>query len=64
MKNVLLVEDDKDISDLLEIHLADLDCKITKLFDGESGLDAALNNSYDLIVLDIMLPKLNGLEMN
>jgi two-component system alkaline phosphatase synthesis response regulator PhoP len=63
MKSVLVVEDEKDISDLLEIHLADLDCKVTKLFDGEAGLDAALNTNFDLIVLDIMLPKLNGLEI-
>jgi DNA-binding response OmpR family regulator len=36
---------------------------VTKASDGEAGLKSALNNTYDLIVLDIMLPKLNGLEI-
>jgi DNA-binding response OmpR family regulator len=63
MKNVLVVEDDKSISDLLEIHLTDLNCKVTKIFDGEKGLKDALSEQYDLIVLDLMLPKLDGLEI-
>jgi len=63
MKNVLVVEDDKSISDLLEIHLTDLNCTVTKAMDGEEGLREALNKNYDLIVLDLMLPKLNGLEI-
>lgn len=63
MKSVLVIEDDKVICDLLEIHFIDLDCKVTKSFDGESGLNQALNNYYDLIVLDIMLPKLDGMEI-
>ncbi len=63
MKRVLVVEDDKAISDLLEIHLRDLECTIAKAYDGEKGLDLALNDNFDLIVLDIMLPKLDGLEV-
>ncbi len=63
MRKVLVIEDDKAISDLLDIHLQDLGCKITKAFDGETGLKYALNESYDLIVLDLMLPKLDGLEI-
>ena len=63
MKNVLVVEDDKAISDLLEIHLVDLNCTVTKAYDGEKGLELSLSNPYDLIVLDIMLPKLDGLEI-
>jgi len=63
MKRVLVIEDDKAISDLLEIHLRDLDCTISKAYDGEKGLNLALNDNFDLIVLDIMLPKLDGLEI-
>ena len=63
MKNVLVVEDDKSISDLLKIHLTDLNCEVTQAYDGEDGLRHALNDQYDLIVLDLMLPKLDGLEI-
>ena len=63
MKKVLVIEDDKSISDLIEIHLTDLNCQVTKAFDGENGLKLALENNYDLIVLDLMLPKLDGLEI-
>ena len=57
MKNVLVVEDDKSISDLLKIHLTDLNCEVTQAYDGEDGLRHALNDQYDLIVLDLRLPK-------
>ncbi len=63
MRKVLVIEDDKEISDLLEIHLSDLNCEITKSFDGKSGLENAISNGYDLIVLDIMLPELDGFEV-
>ncbi|MEO8399758.1 MAG: response regulator transcription factor [Ignavibacteriaceae bacterium] len=63
MHSVLVVEDDKSISDLLEIHLTDLNCKVDKAFDGNAGLNSALQNPYDLIVLDLMLPGLDGLEI-
>jgi two-component system, OmpR family, alkaline phosphatase synthesis response regulator PhoP len=63
MKNVLVVEDDKSISDLVEIHLKDLNCNVVKTFDGKDGLQLATGNNYDLIVLDIMLPNVDGLEI-
>lgn len=63
MKEVLIIEDDKSIAELLEIHLKDLNCNITISYDGENGLKNALSNYYDLIVLDIMLPKLDGLDI-
>ncbi len=63
MKKVLIIEDDINIVDLLEIHLEDLDCQITKSYDGIEGLGHALAISYDLIILDIMLPSLDGLEI-
>ena len=63
MKNVLVIEDDKSISDLLKIHLTDLNCEVKQAADGEEGLKHAINDRYDLIVLDLMLPKLDGLEI-
>lgn len=63
MKNVLVIEDEKEISDLLEIHLKDLHCEVTKSDDGSKGLELALENDYDLIVLDIMLPGIDGIEI-
>lgn len=63
MKQVLIIEDDPEIVDLLEIHLADLDCQIAKAFEGTDGLQKALAQPYDLIILDIMLPGTDGLEI-
>lgn len=63
MKKVLLVEDDRDIVDLLEIHLKDLECELTKAYRGDEGLEYALNESYDLIILDLMLPGIDGMEI-
>lgn len=63
MKEVLVIEDDKSIADLIEIHLKDLNCNVSKSADGLDGLNNALKNSYDLIVLDLMLPTLDGLEV-
>ncbi|RMG27752.1 MAG: DNA-binding response regulator [Bacteroidetes bacterium] len=62
-KRVLLVEDDPDIVDLLEIHLKDLHCELTKAFNGNQGLALALRQTFDLIILDLMLPGLDGLEI-
>ncbi len=62
-KSVLVVEDDPNIIDLLEIHLKDLGCTVTKAMDGEAGLREALGGPFDLIILDLMLPKMDGLEV-
>lgn len=63
MKKVLVVEDDRDIVDLLEIHLKDMNCKLTKAYEGNVGLEKATSNEYDLIILDVMLPGKDGLEI-
>lgn len=62
-KRILIIEDDKDITDLIEIHLGDLGYNLDKAYDGQSGLSKALSGNYDLILLDLMLPKLEGLEV-
>jgi len=63
MRKVLVVEDDRDIVDLLEIHLQDLDCELEKAYDGDSGLIKATGGSYDLMILDVMLPGVDGMEI-
>ncbi len=63
MKRVLIIEDDKEISNLLEIHLKDLECSVDQVYEGASGLREAKSASFDLIILDVMLPKMDGFEV-
>src|SRR5512144_1729574 len=63
MKKILLIEDDERILELVDIHLKDLFCESTKANRGEDGLRHALNKKFDLIILDIMLPDMNGVEI-
>lgn len=63
MKKVLVIEDDKEIVELLNIHLIDLDCKVDKAYNGKDGLNKAVADSYDLIILDVMLPEIDGIEV-
>ena len=63
MERALIIEDDKDIADLMAIHLADLEFEVDKAFDGKDGLLKVLNNSYKIILLDIRLPGLDGMEV-
>jgi two-component system alkaline phosphatase synthesis response regulator PhoP len=62
-KQILIVEDDSDIVELLTIHLRDLGCEVTAASSGHLGLNAAKSSAFDLIILDIMLPGLNGMEV-
>jgi len=63
MKNVLVIEDDPNIVGLLEIHLKDHNFKLSKSYTGEDGLRKARELAYDLIILDLMLPGMDGLEV-
>lgn len=63
MNQVLIVEDDKDLTGLLTIHLNDLDCKVAVEHDGASGFEKALNENFDLIILDLMLPNMDGIAV-
>jgi len=63
MDKALIIEDDKDISDLIAIHLEDMEMEVDKAYDGKDGLMKALNNSYRFILLDIRLPLLDGFEV-
>lgn len=62
-KKVLIIEDDNNIVELLTIHLVDLGCKVISADNGELGYKMAKEDTYDLIILDIMLPLLNGMEV-
>ena len=63
MRQVLIIEDDKDIAELASIHLQDLACEVKHCVDGESGFAMATEKSFELIILDIMLPGMDGLEV-
>jgi two-component system, OmpR family, response regulator ArlR len=60
---ILIVEDEKGITDFLKQGLEEEGYTITLANNGADGLELALNNSFDLILLDWMMPKLSGLEV-
>lgn len=62
-ERILIVEDEVKISRFLQLELQYEGYEIEQAYDGREGLDKALNGKYDLILLDIMLPKLNGMEV-
>ncbi len=60
---ILIVEDEEKLARFIELELNHEGYRIDKAHDGRIALDMALSNDYDLILLDIMLPGLNGLEV-
>ena len=60
---VLLIEDNRDIADLVAMHLRDMACEVTICMDGLEGLAEALRGGYELLILDLMLPGLDGLQI-
>ena len=63
MNKLLLIDDDKELVSLLAEFLSLENFAIETAYDGESGLQQALLNKYDLILLDVMMPRMTGLEM-
>lgn len=63
MINILIVEDEKPISDLIRLNLTDAGYRCTCAFDGMAAADVLDTETFDLVLLDIMLPKLNGYEV-
>ncbi len=62
-KRVLIIEDDRDIAKLVTLHLEDTDMLVDHAADGQHGLQLSMANTYDLILLDLMLPLIDGLEV-
>ena len=63
MKKILMIEDDVSIVELVAIHLKDNYCELTKAHTGTEGLNLATKNKYDMIILDVMLPGIDGIEI-
>ena len=62
-RRVLVVEDDRDIAALVRLHLLYLGCEVQLADDGAAGLALAQAQAFDLVILDVMLPGLDGLEI-
>lgn len=62
-RTILIIEDDRDIAKLVELHIRDLGHAVRVVHDGTEGLAAALATPYDLIILDVMLPGMDGLDV-
>ena len=62
-RKILVVEDNKDLARLLELHLRDLNYDVDLTFDGDAGWAQIKSTPYDLIILDLMLPGIDGLEI-
>jgi len=60
---ILIIEDDPNISELLEIHLGDLGYQLNQAADGVAGVQKFEEGEYALVILDLMLPKLDGFEV-
>ncbi|WPR73467.1 response regulator transcription factor [Algoriphagus sp. NG3] len=63
MKKILLVEDDTRVCSFINKGLSENGFEVTVAMDGTMGLQVALSSQFDLIILDIMLPNMNGLEV-
>ncbi len=63
MSRILVVEDEEKIARFIELELKHEGYEVDKAFDGRTGLDKALTGEFNLILLDVMLPGLNGLEV-
>jgi len=63
MKRILIIEDDPDIGDMLNINMRDEGYSVEIATDGLSGLSRLKSQAYDLLILDLMLPGIDGLEI-
>lgn len=60
---ILVVDDEKEIADLVEVYLKNEGYEVLKFYEGTSALEAALNQSVDLAILDVMLPDMDGFTL-
>src|SRR5437660_11984009 len=62
-RNILIIEDETDVADLLSLNLRKGGFKVSTAADGADGLQKARDDRPDFIILDLMLPKMSGLEV-
>ncbi|MEO1281780.1 MAG: response regulator transcription factor [Pseudomonadota bacterium] len=60
---LLIVEDSRDLSSLLGLHMRELDCEVEFANTGQAGLEAAMDGRFDLVILDLNLPDISGLDI-
>ena len=60
---ILVVDDNRENLELLEVYLEDIDCRTIPAYDGPAALDIVKSDKPDLILLDIMMPKMSGFEV-
>lgn len=60
---ILIADDDPDLRSLVRLHIELLDCVVLEANDGENALEAILVEQPDLVILDVMMPKLTGWEI-
>ena len=61
--SILIIEDDKKLSNLLKVYFEGENFKVFQAYDGQAGLDFLLTEKVDIILLDLMLPLVNGLDV-
>ncbi len=61
--NILIIEDEVKLARFIELELEHEGYLVQKAYDGRTGLETALNGNFDLVILDVMLPSLNGMEV-
>lgn len=63
MERILIIEDEESIARFIELELIHEGYQVEKAFNGREGLDKFQSHPFDLVILDIMLPGLNGIEV-
>ena len=63
MNKILIIDDDEELCELVSEYLTVEGFEVESVNDGESGLKAAETGKFDLAILDVMLPKMNGFEV-
>ena len=63
MNKILIIDDDEELCELVSEYLSAEDFQVESANDGETGLNKALSGDYDLAILDVMLPKINGFDV-
>ena len=63
MSKILLIDDDEELCELVSEYLTVEDFTVEAVHDGESGLQNAVSDKFDLVILDVMLPKMNGFDV-